>query len=81
MINNNPKIDEITPFGEFKPSDALLNCLPYPPIRPSDIIVFKNERYYAIQVQQTERLGVAIEQQVQISLIHPDDETYNIPIG
>lgn len=80
MISPNPKIDEMSIFGEFKPSDGILYALQYPPLRSSDIIVFKNQRYYVLQVKNVERLGIAIEQQAQISLIHEDDEIYNIEV-
>lgn len=80
MINPEPKVDEITMFGEFKPSDSLLYMLNYPPIRPSDIIVDHDKRYYVVQIQATQRLGITIEQRGQLRLIHPDDVTYTIPI-
>lgn len=80
MLTPNPTIDEMSMFGEFKPSDGILYCLQYPPLRPSDIIVFKNRRYYVLQIKSVERLGISIEQQAQISLIHEDDEIYNIEV-
>jgi len=39
MINGAPKMNQITMFGEFMPSDAILNILNYPPLRPRDVIV------------------------------------------
>lgn len=81
MINPSPEVDEISIFGEFKPSDALLNMLPYPPVRPSDIIVDHQQRFIVLQKRPVERLGVPIEQKVQVSLVHPDDVVYQIPLN
>lgn len=74
MINARPKRDEITMFGEFKPSDVVLYTTNFPPLRPSDVVVEDEKKYIVLQVQPVERLGIAIEQRVQMSLLHPDDE-------
>lgn len=80
MINPNPKRDEITMFGEFKPSDAVLYLTQYPPVRPSDVIVEQEKRYLVLAVEPIERLGIIIEQRAQISLLHPGDEAYEVPL-
>tara|TARA_Y100000004_G_scaffold196679_1_gene267555 strand:- start:623 stop:1429 length:807 start_codon:yes stop_codon:yes gene_type:complete len=81
MINAAPKYNQITMFGEFMPSDALLNTLNFPPLRPRDVIVDNiNRRYLVRQVRPIEKNGVLIEQAVQISLISPDDYVYQLPL-
>jgi len=82
MINAAPKYNQITMFGEFLPSDAVLNILNYPPLRPRDVIVDNiNRRWLVRQIRPLEKDGVLIEQSVQISLISPDDYVYQISIG
>jgi len=39
MINPAPQFNQITMFGEFMPSDCVLNMLNYPPLRPKDVVV------------------------------------------
>ena len=81
MINAAPKYNQITMFGEFMPSDALLNTLNFPPLRPRDVIVDNiNRRWLVRQIRPVEKGGVLIEQAVQISLIAPDDYVYQLPI-
>jgi hypothetical protein len=51
-----------------------------PPLEIGDIIVDPNtdDRFYVQRTRHLEMLGVPIEQQAQISLIHPGDEIYSI---
>lgn len=81
QINAAPKIHDITPWGTFFPSDAILYILNKPPLTPQDIIVDNNNVRYRIErVRSIELLGVPIEQQAQLSRIHPDDEIYEYKI-
>lgn len=79
MITANPKITQITLFGEFMPSDVILSLPPYPQLSPADMIVDDvGKRWWVQQVRPIEKKGVLLEQIAQLSLIHPDDELYKI---
>ena len=68
-------------FGEFMPSDALVNMMSFPPLGPRDVIVDNiNRRWLIRQVRTVEKSGVVIEQSAQISLISPDDFVYQISV-
>lgn len=82
MINPNPDMNEITQWGEFYPSDAVLNILNKPPIKPKDIVIDENnERFYIQQIRHVEMLGSVIEQKAQVSKIHPGDRIYNYDVS
>lgn len=52
-----------------------------PPLEPGDVIVDpkRDQRFYIERTRTLEMLGVPIEQQAQISLIHISDEIYSVP--
>lgn len=82
MINANPNVNEISKWGEFYPSDAVLHMLNKPPIKPKDIIINEsNERFYIQQIRYTEMLGKVLEQEAQISRIHPEDIIYKYNVS
>lgn len=82
MINPTPTAKQITVWGEFYPSDAVLWTLNTPPLDPGDIIIDpKTDKRYNVQRKRTtEILGVPLEQQVQLNLIHIDDEIYKFNV-
>lgn len=81
MINAAPSMNEMSQWGEFYPSDAVLNILNKPPLKPKDIVIDNNnERYYVQRIKPIQMLGVTIEQQAQISKVHPGDEIYDYSI-
>ena len=53
-----------------------------PPIEIGDVIIDPktDQRYYVQRKRTLDVLGVPIEQQGQLSLIHVDDEIYNYSI-
>lgn len=79
MINPTPSVKQITPWGEFYPSDSVLTMLNTPPLQTGDVIIDPktDKRYYVQRTRYLEMLGAPIEQQAQISLIHIDDEIYS----
>ena len=81
-MNPTPTIKQITMWGEFYPSDAMLWLLLNPPLEPGDVIIDpKTDKRYLVQRKRTvELLGVPIEQQIQLNLIHIDDELYSYQI-
>ena len=82
MITANPDANEISKWGEFYPSDAVLHMLNRPPIKPKDIIINEsNERFYIQQVRYIEMLGKVLEQEAQISRIHPEDIIYKYDVS
>lgn len=78
MVTPHPQVKEIAIWGEFYPSDVVLTMLTRPPLEVGDIIIDlqKGDRYYVQRRRTLELLGAPIEQQAQLSLIHPDDEIY-----
>lgn len=82
MLNPTPQLKNITVWGEFYPSDTILTTLNRPPLEIGDIVVDPqtDKRYYVQRVRPLEMLGVPIEQQAQLSLIHIDDEIYSYSI-
>jgi hypothetical protein len=78
MINPAPQFNQITMFGEFMPSDCVLNMLNYPPLRPKDVVVeTTNQRWIVRQVRPLEFQGTLLEQTVHLSRILPDDTIYD----
>lgn len=79
MTTPNPQAKDIQIWGEFYPSDSVLTMLNRPPLEVGDVVIDpkKDLRFYIQRIRKLERLGVFIEQQAQISLIHPDDEIYD----
>lgn len=74
-----PKYNQVMMFGEWKPSDKLLYTTMYPPITTRDFIIDDtNKRWIALQIRPIQQLGVTVEQNVQMSLILPDDIIYKI---
>lgn len=82
MVTPNPRAKDITLWGEFYPSDIVLSMLNRPPLEPGDVIVDpeKSKRYYVQRTRTLELLGAPIEQQAQLSLIHPSDKIYGYSI-
>lgn len=83
MINASPKYNEITMFGEWMPSDALLVMLNFPPLKSKDIIIdsLSGERWVVMgQPRQVRKKNVVIEQRAQVALLQADDLLYSIEI-
>jgi len=82
MVTPNPRVKDISIWGEFYPSDIVLTMLNRPPLEIGDIIVDpkKDLKYYVQRTRTLEKLGSPIEQQSQLSLIHLDDEIYSYSI-
>lgn len=81
MLSPSPKINQITMFGEWMPSDTLLTMLNFPPLKPRDIIVDDvNKRWIVKNIRTIEKDGFIIEQSAQLNLISQDDLIYTIPV-
>lgn len=79
MVNPSPKYNQINMFGEWMPSDVMLNVLNFPPITIKDLVVDDNRNIWVVrQVRTVERLGFIMEQSVQLSLVDPHDIVYRI---
>lgn len=77
MKNTSPKLSQINMFGEWKPSDALLYSLGYPPLKPRDIIADDEDNLWTIvQIRTVERRGYVIEQITQLALLAQDELLY-----
>lgn len=82
MISPSPSRNQIMMFGEWSPSDVLLEMLNYPPLVPKDVIVDDDgNRWVVLDTQKVEKLGFTIEQRIQLALIEPDDIVYTLPIN
>jgi len=82
MINAAPKLNQVTMFGEFMPSDAVLTMLDFPPLAPRDVVVDgRDRRWIIMQVRKLERAGFMIEQNCRLALISQEDIVYNISIS
>jgi hypothetical protein len=81
MINAAPKKSQLTVYGEWETSDAILTVGPYPRIAPKDKIIDKlNRRWAIVQVRSTEKGLYIIAQNAQIRLLDKDDIIYKYPI-
>lgn len=76
------QVKDPTVWGEFYPTDVVITMLNRPPIEIGDVIIDPktDQRYYVQRKRTLDVLGVPIEQQGQLSLIHVDDEIYNYSI-
>ena len=81
MITPSPERNQIMMFGEWKPSDTLLEMLSYPILREKDVVADDSgNRWVAVQIQKVEKLGFLLEQKVQLALIENDDVVYILPV-
>ena len=79
MMNPAPEYNQITMYGEWRPSDSLLTILNFPPLTIRDVIVDESNKRWAIRAVRTiEKKGFIIEQNAQCSLISMDDKVYDI---
>lgn len=79
MMNPSPTYNQITMYGEWRPSDSLLTVLDFPPLKTRDVIVDDHGKRWAVRaVKKLERKGFIIEQQAQCSLIAFDDKVYDV---
>lgn len=77
--NPSPKYNQITMFGEWRPSDALLTMLCYPLLSVQDIIIDDTKkRWLVAQVKLIEKQGYVIEQQAQLQGIPLDEAIYSL---
>ena len=76
-----PKYNQITMFGEWMPSDCMINLVGVPPLKTNDVIVDDtNKRWMVKAVRTIEKGGIIIEQIVQLTLISPADLIYQIGV-
>jgi len=81
MMTPSPNYNQITMFGEWRPSDSLLIMLNYPILTTRDVLVDDgNVRWAVKNVRKVEKLGYIIEQQAQVTRISEDDPVYDIEI-
>ena len=79
MMNPSPKYNQITMYGEWRPSDSLLTMLNYPPLKVRDVIVDESNKRWAVRaVRSVEKKGFVVEQSAQCSLIALEDKVYDI---
>ena len=81
MLNPSPVLNQITMYGEWRPSDSLLTMLNFPTLTTRDVVVDeKGDRYAVRAVRKIERKGFVIEQQAQLSLISYEDKVYKVTV-
>ena len=77
LLTTAPKYNQITMFGEWMPSDCMMNLVGVQPVKQGDVIVDDAAKRWAIKsVRTVEKGGVLIEQMCQLSLISPSDIVY-----
>ena len=81
LIAAAPKFNQITMFGEWMPSDSMLNLVGVPPVKTNDVIVDDTNKRWSIKsVRTIEKGGIIIEQICQLTLIAPADLIYQIEV-
>jgi|TARA_B110000196_G_C20745776_1_gene475296 hypothetical protein len=68
-------------FGEWFPSDIMMNIVGIQPLKISDIVVDDAAKRWLVKsINTVEKGGVIIEQTCQLSLISPSDIVYTIAV-
>ena len=81
VLASAPKYNQITMFGEWFPSDIMMNIVGVPPLKSSDVIIDDAAKRWMVKAVRTvDKGGVNIEQMCQLSVIDPSDILYTIPI-
>ena len=79
LLTTAPKYNQITMFGEWMPSDCMMNLVGVPPVKIGDIVVDDAAKRWAIKsVRTVEKGGVLIEQMCQLTLVSPSDILYQL---
>ena len=82
LLTTAPKYNQITMYGEWMPSDCLMNLVGVPPVKQGDVVVDDAAKRWAIKsVRSVEKGGVLIEQICQLSLVSPSDIVYQLSVG
>ena len=81
VLTSSPKYNQITMFGEWFPSDIMMNIVGVQPLKISDVVVDDAAKRWLVKsINTVEKGGVIIEQTCQLSLISPSDIIYTIPV-
>ena len=81
ILTSSPKYNQITMFGEWFPSDIMMNIVGIQPLKISDIVVDDAAKRWLVKsINTVEKGGVIIEQTCQLSLISPSDIVYTIAV-
>tara|TARA_B100000131_G_C18064017_1_gene591745 strand:+ start:503 stop:1297 length:795 start_codon:yes stop_codon:yes gene_type:complete len=81
VMNSAPKYNQITMFGEWYPSNILLNITGVPPLKTADVIIDDAAKRWMVKsVNTIEKGGVIVEQACQLSLIDGSDVLYKIAV-
>ena len=82
LLTTAPKYNQITMYGEWIPSDCLMNLVGVPPVKQGDVVVDDAAKRWAIKsVRSVEKGCVLIEQICQLSLVSPSDIVYQLSVG
>ena len=82
LLSTAPKYNQITMFGEWMPSDCMMNLVGVPPVKQGDIVVDDAAKRWSIKsVRSVEKGGVLIEQICQLTLVSPSDIVYQFSVG
>ena len=84
LLNIDPAPDstQATSSGEILDTKSTGRCLPFPPLKPNDLIVeAENIRWRVMNVAGTQKLRHAVHKEVQLHQIFPGDIAYKIPIS
>lgn len=68
--------------GENADSKTTARCLPFPPIKPNDIIIeAENVRWRVMSLTSTEKLRSTVHLELQLHQIFPGDIAYKLPVN
>ncbi len=80
-INNNPKQNQVTPFGIWQAEDALMDMLNYPVLAPDDLIVDQaNRRFKVKRVAPFDKGHSLISQRCVITLQEKSNQVYAVDV-
>lgn len=72
----------LTDRGEVSDAKTTMRCLPYPIIKPGDVIIEReNVRWRVMVAAPTERLGSAIHLELQLDKIEKTEVAFAIPVA
>ena len=81
ILTSSPKYNQITMFGEWFPSDIMMNIVGVQPLKVSDVVVDDAAKRWLVKsINTVEKGGVIIEQTCQLSLVTPSDIIYTLPV-
>lgn len=81
QIDPDPEAPQVGSQGVTQPANTTARALPYPPIKPNDIIIeAENLRWRVMVAGMTRKLRAVVHYDLQLHKVLPGDITYKIPL-